>query len=349
MNVWAAIRTRGRMHAECWAIVLLAVVMGTAASGVETGDLKVHTGERLLVVAPHPDDESLGTGGSIQRVLSTNGTVRIVTLTAGDGYVEAVEQETGLPRPRPSQYLAYGEQRLKEVQEAVRQLGGGRIHLDLLAFPDGGLRPLLHAHWAKLHPERSSTTDVSRPPYPEAEDHHLQYDGTDLRNKLVSILRETRPTIVAYPDPLDLHPDHNAAGLFTMLALDDWCGSSAKKPAPRPRLLAYLVHWKDWPDWPDEWDQRTPPPYATAPPLFLPASLPARGLARVALTLTDEEIRVKHAALALHVTQQQVIPYLLALFVRQTEPFTVMTGAQLDRVEQTIERQPRATPTMPHL
>jgi LmbE family N-acetylglucosaminyl deacetylase len=345
MNVRVARRTRERLRWICLAVTLLIVTMRSAVPGAETGELNVSTDERLLVIAPHPDDESLGAGGLIQRVLSTAGSVRVVTLTAGDGYVEAVEHETGLLRPRPSQYIAYGEQRLKEVQAAVRELGGARIELDLLAFPDGGLRPLLHAHWAHLHPERSLTTGASHPPYPEAENPHLRYDGADLRNKLLSILREMRPTTVAYPDPLDKHPDHSAAGLFTMLAVDDWCGSGAKKPAPMPRLLAYLVHWKDWPDWPDEWDQHTPPPYTTAPPLVLPVSLPARSLARFALTLTDQEIRVKRAALARHVTQQEVIPYLLALFVRRTEPFTVMTRVQLRSVEPMIEHRMRATPS----
>jgi LmbE family N-acetylglucosaminyl deacetylase len=345
MRLWVAVHDGQEPRWRALAVAIFVVVMRSAAWGVVTGDLDVNTGERLLVIAPHPDDESLGAGGLVQSVLSRGGAVRVVTLTAGDGYVEAVEHETNSPRPRPAQYIAYGEQRLKEVRAAVRVLGGDRIQLDLLAFPDGGLRPLLHAHWRKLHPERSTTTDVSRPPYPEAEDPHVRYDGTDLRNKLLSILRQMRPTTVVYPDPLDRHPDHSAAGLFTMLAVDDWAGTKGKKPAPVPRLLAYLVHWKDWPDWPNEWDQRTPPPYPATPPLFLPSSLPARGLARVALTVSDEEVRVKRAALAQHVTQQEVIPYLLALFVRRTEPFTVMTKAQLNRVEPMIEHQARTTPT----
>jgi LmbE family N-acetylglucosaminyl deacetylase len=227
-----------------------------------------------MVVAPHPDDESLGTGGLIQRVLAQNGTVRVVIITAGDGYVEAVEHETGLLRPPPSQYIAYGERRLQEVQAAIRELDSDRIRLDLLGFPDGGLRPLLYAHWQRLHPEHSPTTGVSIPPYPEVADHHLRYDGADLRDKLLGILRELQPTVVALPDPLDRHPDHSATGLFSLLAVDDWAGPAAKEPAPMPRLLAYLIHWKDWLDWPEEWDHRSPPPYQTTTLLMLPKSLP---------------------------------------------------------------------------
>ena len=39
--------------------------------------VSVERGERLLVIAPHPDDETLGAGGLIQRVLSAHGTVRV--------------------------------------------------------------------------------------------------------------------------------------------------------------------------------------------------------------------------------------------------------------------------------
>ena len=324
--------------------VLVAVLVPVTASAAEPAALDLGVGERLLVVAPHPDDESLGAGGLIQRVLNRDGSARVVIMTAGDGYVEAVEHETGLLWPRPSQYIDYGERRLKEVKAAVHELGGDRVRFDLLAFPDGGLRPLLHAHWRRTHPERSMTTGVSHPPYPEAEDQDLRYDGADLRDKLVSLLRELEPTVVAFPEPLDKHPDHSAAGIFTMLAIDDWAGVDAKHPAPMPRLLAYLVHWKDWPDWPDAWDQHTPPPYRPAPPLILPTSLPDRGLKRVVLPLADEELDRKTAALACHQTQQEVIPYLLAAFERRTEPFTVFTAAELRRAEQLIERSTAGKP-----
>src|SRR5437763_13071541 len=45
---------------------------------------------RLMLVAPHPDDDMLGAGGLMQRVLETGGTVRVVYLTDGDGDAEGV-------------------------------------------------------------------------------------------------------------------------------------------------------------------------------------------------------------------------------------------------------------------
>jgi hypothetical protein len=43
--------------------------------------LRVGSGERLLVIAPHPDDEILGTAGLIQRVREHAGRVDVVLVT----------------------------------------------------------------------------------------------------------------------------------------------------------------------------------------------------------------------------------------------------------------------------
>ena len=172
-------------------------------------------------------------------MVSAHGTVRVVLVTAGDGYVEAVRYETGELRPRAPVYVAYGERRLREARAAMRKLGGDRMRLGLLGFPDGGLEQLLQAHWWRDVPERSPTTGAVRPPYPEALDRSVAYDGDDLRRELVRVLRETRPTTVAFPDPLDRHPDHSATGVFVLLALGDRLARDGRLP----RLLAYLVHW----------------------------------------------------------------------------------------------------------
>jgi len=297
--------------------------------------LAIDSQERLLVVAPHPDDEVLGAGGLMQRVLERGGSVLVVLVTAGDGYVEAVIHATGQPRPRPSVYVAYGKRRIRESRTALRGLGGGRVRLEFLGFPDGGLERLLHLHWQRRHPERSLTTGASDPPYPDALEPDVPYDGADLRRELVDLLRATTPTIVALPDPLDHHPDHSAAGLFTLLALDDWLAQSPARPPTMPRLLAYLVHW---PDWPPGWDAPPPPPDTSGGTLELPPNLPLRGLGRTALTLTDEEITAKRAALDAYVTQQEEMAALLAAFVRRTEPFTVLTAADLQHLGKIIER-----------
>ena len=50
--------------------VALALASGWAAADEAPRELEVGAHERLLVVAPHPDDETLGAAGLAQRVLA---------------------------------------------------------------------------------------------------------------------------------------------------------------------------------------------------------------------------------------------------------------------------------------
>ena len=45
--------------------------------------------ERLLVIAPHPDDEVLGCGGLINKIKSEGGKVYVQILTMG-GYTKSI-------------------------------------------------------------------------------------------------------------------------------------------------------------------------------------------------------------------------------------------------------------------
>ncbi|HZR81017.1 MAG TPA: PIG-L family deacetylase [Candidatus Binatia bacterium] len=297
-------------------------------------------GERLLVIAPHPDDETIGAAGLIQQVLGQGGTVRVLLLTAGDGYVEAVVRETGELQPRPAQFIAYGERRLREARAAMRQLDHDRIRLQIMGFPDGGLNDLLRAHWRRSNPERSRTTGASDPPYDaEVIDPDIPYDGADLRHELGNIIREARPTIVALPDPLDTHPDHHAAGVFTLLATADWLHASAAGKGVAPKLLAYLVHW---PAWPPGWDAVDPALVADSA-LTLPAGLSARGLGRVSVALDERQVAAKRAALARYASQQEVMASFLAAFVRHDEPFTQLGASDMASAGSLVEG-PEAPP-----
>jgi LmbE family N-acetylglucosaminyl deacetylase len=293
--------------------------------GNEPTAFEVGREERLLVIAPHPDDETLGAGGLVQRVLARGGRVRVVILTAGDGFVRAVEGASPGEPARPAQYVAYGERRMDEAEAALRVLGRGRVRVDVLGFPDTGLFPLLSAHWKRSDPARSPTTGAMDPPYAEAFAPDEPYSGSSLRAELVRILRATKPTLVALPDPLDAHPDHRATGLFALLALDEWTREKPDNDVPVPKLLAYLVHW---PGWPSGWSS-VPGAETRRALLAFPATLPQRGLERVQLVLEPSEVSKKQAALRRYATQRAVMDSFLLNFARSSEPFTVLTREEL--------------------
>ena len=314
-------------------ILLLALLLCLAgARASAAAPLEVGANARLLVIAPHPDDEILGAGGLIQRVQATGGAVRVVLVTAGDGFLEAVAHETGQPRPLPASFIAYGQHRLREARAALRVIDPA-ARLQILGFPDGGLDELLHAHWWRTRPERSRFTRATDPPYNrDALDPDVPYDGDDLRRELERVITHAQPTIIVLPDPLDRHPDHRATALFTLLALADW--STAHPREPRPQLLAYLVHWPDWPPGWDAKDRRVLPDRD----LELPSAVVHAGGQRVELVLTDQEISATLAALEKYQTQLDVMGPFLTAFIRRTEPFTGLDFVETERVAATIER-----------
>lgn len=69
-------------------------------------------GERVLVLAPHPDDESIGMGGTIRLLTGSGKSVKVVVLTGGE-------------RADPSVHdlRQYADLRRKEALKAFRVLG----------------------------------------------------------------------------------------------------------------------------------------------------------------------------------------------------------------------------------
>src|ERR1700722_5927563 len=75
-------------------------------------ELAIGPATRLLIIAPHPDDETLAAAGLMRRVISRGGAVHVVWMTSGDGFPEGVETEEGIANPTLQDYRRYG--RLRE-------------------------------------------------------------------------------------------------------------------------------------------------------------------------------------------------------------------------------------------
>ena len=81
---------------------------------------------RVLVISPHPDDESIGCGGTVRKHVEANDSVRIIFLTSGEkGGHGRSEQETAHMRER-------------EARTAADILGIGEI--EFFRLPDGAVR-----------------------------------------------------------------------------------------------------------------------------------------------------------------------------------------------------------------
>ncbi|MCQ8119622.1 PIG-L deacetylase family protein [Methylomonas rosea] len=309
------------------------LLLATPVFAVAEQTLEIGNGERLLVLAPHPDDETLSSAGVIQQVLQHGGSVRSTVVTSGDGYVGAVMLDSGKRNPSAADYLDFGEKRLEESRRAANILGNGFVHLDLLGFSDGSIYSALVSHWRRNNPMRSEFTGFDHVPYRQAEDRGFAQDGQDLLNELVAILQDTKPTVIAFPDVMENDSDHAGLGMFTLLAVHNWLLQNPTQH-PQPKLLAYLIHWQhDWPtgsNWgiPQDWSDQ---------PLVLPPDLPLRGHSRACVNLSPAQINLKRAALAEYKTQQRIMGDFLSAFVRSSECFTLLKPSAGNRIEQVLK------------
>ncbi len=259
--------------------------------------------QRVVVIAPHPDDETIAAGGLIRRLTHLRIPVDVIFVTNGDGYPEVMG-----PHAHPADFVAFGRRRWREALDAVHRLGVHRSAVHFLGFPDGGLAQLWDAHWSRRRPYTSPFTDEERPPYAEVVDPTAEYDGQDLTAVIARLLRDLQPTVVVMPHPADTHPDHAHTSYFVTEAIEKLEADEALEPDLL--VLTYLVHDRTW-----------PPPVADAWDMPAPPQERFRDTRWVTTWLSPAERAAKGAALSAHASQMKVMPGLLERFLRPNEVF----------------------------
>ena len=140
--------------------------------------------DRTLVIAPHPDDESIAAGGLLQRAITAGAEVRVIVVTDGDN------------NPWPLRYLKkklhiddaaraeWGMLRREESRRALAAIGVSPSATRFLGYPDRLL------------------TTMAR--------------GGDLRvrDAIVAAIDDFSPSLLVIPSAFDLHPDHRAIAWF---------------------------------------------------------------------------------------------------------------------------------------
>ena len=166
-------------------------------------------GNRVIVLAPHPDDETLGCGGTILLLLGAGKKVKVLFLTSG---------ERGYPDPEKSpvfrRFLKSGRTRVadyslireRESERALRVLGVSDY--EFLRFPDRGI----YEHYQDV-----------------------------LRRLLESVESFGADTIYS-PSMVELNPDHRATAALSMevqkICMRNSAGGDSQTPI---RLVFYEV------------------------------------------------------------------------------------------------------------
>jgi LmbE family N-acetylglucosaminyl deacetylase len=277
--------------------------------------------QRLVVFAPHPDDEALGCGGLIQQAIRAGAAVKVVMLTNGDGFRVAVERQFRALRVGPADYVRFAALRQQEARRALGALGVKPDDIEFLGYPDRGLLPLWSDHWASDRPFLSPYTQRNRSPYPTVFRRGAIYCGESLLEDIKTILRTTRPTDVYITHPSDDHPDHTAGSAFVTLALQQFQQEKATW-AQNCRLRYYLIHRGDWPV-----PQGMHPSDQLVPPSEM-AALDTRWYAR---PLSKDDIERKSQSILRYSSQTAVMKRFLVSFARQNELFGEIAPAKIPR------------------
>jgi LmbE family N-acetylglucosaminyl deacetylase len=286
-------------------VVTLAVAACAQPATVPDLTLDVPSSTRLLVVAPHPDDETLAAGGLIQRVRAAGGALRIVVMTSGDAFEESLAGRRSAQRDA-SDHRENGILRERESIAAMARLGVDRTHIRLLGFPDMGLCLLASTYLTTAAAYESPYTDRAQPPAAQQMIRGVAYRGIDLRLEMEKVVTEFSPTLVVMPHCEDEHPDHCATHIFARHAVD----RVARAHRIAPRILYYVIHRGEWPLRGGGGAQLNPP--ADFPP--------AEGEWR-SLRLTEAEATVKRQALFDYATQMHTMGTFLQAFARNNELF----------------------------
>jgi LmbE family N-acetylglucosaminyl deacetylase len=256
----------------------------------------------LLVVSPHPDDETLCCGGVIRRVVAAGGRASIVWLTSGDGSeLDSLIIERAL-RVHPEKMRDLAQKRMGEARAAAAILGVPARGQFFLGYPDGGLLELMTDRFTV--PYYSRFNGASRVPYADTFAAGHPYTGESLERDFERVLERVRPTLVLAPSPRDAHPDHRAAGILTLRVL-----------SRRHQLAAarfWIVH--GGPGWP------TPRGLRMRLPLTEPPR--GRGLGLTAFEIEPIEEADKLEAVRQYHTQMSVMSSFLLSFVRTNELYS---------------------------
>jgi LmbE family N-acetylglucosaminyl deacetylase len=314
---------------------VLANLIRPLASAISTylptsdDELYVTKGLRVIVFSPHPDDETLAAGGLMRRVMSQGGEVRVVLVTNGDGYPEAVRRELGHPARSSHDFIEYGKRRHDEAVQALCELGVPPENVLSLGFPDDGIDDLLKSHWSKLTPYTSPFTRFSNAGYKDSFKRWAVYAGVNLKDEIARILEEFSPDWIVLPDPRDYHPDHCATGLFVLEALRK-LNQNGDASFNNTQLLTYLVHFQDYPT-SSNWTQE-----ARQSGLFM--SRTGCGILAstewVDFSFSNDELEAKERALAAYQSQQQMLGGFFKIFLNPQEIFGRLDQAQVLAIPQ---------------
>jgi LmbE family N-acetylglucosaminyl deacetylase len=164
---------------------------------------------RLMLVAPHPDDEALACSVILQRAVRDGSVIHVVYATDGDDNPWPQRVLEGKWRLEAADRRRWGKLRRAEALAALQILGVHPSSVHFLALPDQGLTDLLTS------------------------------DSGSILERFATSIRSWAPTDLLVPSIHDTHPDHSALAVMLRLVL-----AKLYSDETSASVWAYTVHGK---------------------------------------------------------------------------------------------------------
>jgi len=270
---------------KLYSLLAIFLLCGSFLFAAEPTLIKISQQDKVLILAPHPDDEILGCGGLIQQAKKCGAALKIICLTDGDHNQLSFLFSHRLLIMSKKGFIRFGQARRDESKQALASLGLKEANIAFLGYPDSRLEALLVKY---------GSADVSRP-------------GKSIIEDLKKIISDFKPTKVFVSHPADSNSDHAAAYVFLQVALWDL------EPAlGKPQVFPYLVHLWGWlkPRGYHPKLEMNPPPDSALGPLSWQK-----------LILSGEEIEAKLKAIKYYQSQCAYARKFLFSFARKSEVF----------------------------
>jgi LmbE family N-acetylglucosaminyl deacetylase len=165
------------------------------------------TASRVMLFAPHPDDESLGCGVLLQRAVGAGAVIRVIYATDGEDNPWPQRCLLRKWRLNGKDRQRWGKWRRAEALAALRVLGVNAADVRFIGLPDQQLSILLTRNCRSI------------------------------LDRLAGFIDEFDPTDLFVPSLADTHPDHSALAVMLRLVI-------TVSPARdvRMRIWHYIVH-----------------------------------------------------------------------------------------------------------
>lgn len=266
--------------------------------------------DRVLILAPHPDDEILSCAGIIQKAKKSGAKIKILYVTEGEHNPISLiaYKQKFIFKNKQKEFIRLGKIRTQESVEATSLLGVSRSDLIFLDYPDSGIMSIFTTHWGKGNEYIDSLTGLSHSAKGEGMIPQAPYIGDAIIYEIKKVIKEFVPTKIFCSHPLDRHSDHIGVYLFLKVSL--W---ELKELPCNPQLYLYLVHFNGWPR-----PHRYTPEYSLSPP----KKINIQPLEWYINKLSPKQILKKEQAIMKFKTQIKYNKQYLLSFVRTNELFS---------------------------